>query len=156
MSKEIDCSISCDLSVGKAKKRFKKKLSCFRAVSGVAACSKNFDIESEAEGALREFEALGAKNSLQEMLVAQMTSVHELQQISAGMAHRASAEKVKQYHTNSAIKLANCFTQQAALLAKLQGHASQKITIERVDVREGAQAIVGNVNGIGSGLGEKK
>jgi hypothetical protein len=48
---------------------------------------------------------------------------------------------------NTAIKLSNTFVQQAALLAKLQGGGAQKIVVERVDVHQGGQAIVGSIQG---------
>lgn len=55
--------------------------------------------------------------------------------------------ELKKYYTNAAIKLANCFTQQANILAKLQGIGGQKIIVERVDVHQGGQAVVGNIQG---------
>ena len=45
--------------------------------------------------------------------------------------------------------------QQANTLAKLQGVGGQKIIIERVDVHQGGQAIVGNIQG-GMGGKDKK
>lgn len=45
--------------------------------------------------------------------------------------------------------------QQANLLAKLQGLGSQKITVERIEVHQGGQAIVGNIQG-GRSNKEKK
>ena len=44
-------------------------------------------------------------------------------------------------------RLANCFVQQANMLTKLQGIAGQKITVERVVVNQGGQAVVGNIQG---------
>lgn len=156
MTKEVDSLGKDKLPVKKAERRFRKKIACLKTLASVASAGKEIDFDKGAEEALCEFEALGAQDFLQELLVAQMLSVHELQQTTASLAHRSSVDKTKAYYTNSAIKLSNCFTQQAALLAKLQGHVSQKITIERVDVRDGAQAIVGNVTGGSAGLGEKK
>lgn len=57
---------------------------------------------------------------------------------------------------NSAVKLANCFTQQAALLAKLQGVGGQKIVVEHVEVHQCGQAVVGNINGVTPTDKEKK
>jgi hypothetical protein len=53
---------------------------------------------------------------------------------------------MKQYLTNTAIKLSNTFIQQATLLTKLQRNGEKNITVEHVDVHQGGQAIVGNVN----------
>jgi hypothetical protein len=91
--------------------------------------------------------ALKAQGGIQEMLVAQMTSIHLLQQTTIALANTAGFTDSKQYYTNSAIKLSNCFTQQAALLAKLQGIGGQKIVVEHVEVHHGGQAVVGTING---------
>src|SRR5690606_8287771 len=91
--------------------------------------------------------AMGAESCLQSMLAAQMLSIHELQQRTMTFANGVDHLESKKYYTHAAIKLSNCFTQQAALLAKLQGNIGQKITVEHVEVHHGGQAVVGNVNG---------
>ncbi|MFT4059860.1 MAG: hypothetical protein QM652_09955 [Legionella sp.] len=105
----------------------------------------NFDIHKATQISENSLVALDAKNSLQSMLAAQILSIHKLQQKSMAYAHAADDFELKKYFTNSAIKLANCFVQQANTLAKLQGVGSLKIIVERVDVHPGGQAIVGNV-----------
>ena len=92
--------------------------------------------------------ALKAEGGIQEMLIAQMTSIHLLQQTTIALANSTGFTDSRQYYTNSAIKLANCFTQQAALLAKLQGAGGQKIIVEHVEVHHGGQAVVGNISGV--------
>ena len=144
------------LSKKKAQDRFRKKLGYLSATASLVSSSKSFDLDVESGKAIETFEALGANGALQEMLVAQMLSIHELQQIAVTRAHGSNFDKSKEYHVNSAVKLSNCFTQQAALLARLQGGASQKITVERVDIHQGGQAIVGNVTGAASGVGGEK
>jgi len=94
-----------------------------------------------------ELTALGTKEGLQTMLAAQMLSIHHLQQKSMSYANNLGNLEFEKYHTNTALKLSNCFVQQANLLARLQGYAGQKITVERVDVHQGGQAIVGNIQG---------
>lgn len=54
------------------------------------------------------------------MLAAQMYSIHELQQKTMIYANATDNLELQKYYTNSAIKLANCFVQQANILAKLQ------------------------------------
>jgi len=81
------------------------------------------------------------------MLAAQMYSIHELQQKIMIYANATDNLELQKYYTNSAIKLANCFVQQANILAKLQGVGGQKIIVERVDVHQGGQAVVGNIHG---------
>ncbi len=55
--------------------------------------------------------------------------------------------ELKKYCTNTTVKLANCFVQQVNILAKLQGVGGQKIIVERVEVQQGGQAVVGNIQG---------
>lgn len=108
--------------------------------------SENFDLDTEIKKSEIALSSLNATDGLQQMLVAQMISIHRLQQMSMANANGSDHLENKQYFTNSAIKLANCFTQQANLLARLQGHGIQKIVVERVDVHQGGQAVVGNIN----------
>ena len=70
-------------------------------------------------------------------------------------AHAVDNHELKQYFTNATVKLANCFVQQANMLAKLQGAGLQKIIVERVEVHQGGQAVVGNVQS-GMGIKDKK
>ena len=85
------------------------------------------------------------------MLEAQMLSIHQLQQQSMVFVNGIDSMTSKQYHTNTAIKLSNCFVQQASLLAKLQGAVGQTMMVGRVDVHEGGQAVVGNIHGTKQG-----
>jgi hypothetical protein len=118
-----------------------------KTISDVTA--HNFDINKATEISQNALGALGAKDSLQSMLAAQILSIHELQQKSMTYAHAADDFELKKYFTNATIKLANCFVQQVNTFAKLQGIVGQKITVERIDVHQGAQAIVGNIHGGG-------
>ena len=80
------------------------------------------------------------------MIAAQMLSIHKLQQKTMCYAQNINNFKLEKYYINSGVKLANCFVQQANLLAKLQGIGGQKIIIERVEVHQGGQAIVGSIH----------
>jgi len=112
---------------------------------------KQFDLDKAHQKTAEAMIALGATNGLQSMLAAQMLSVHELQQRAMAMAQSIPSLELQQYYTNSAVKLSNCFVQQTNALAKLQGIGGQKIVVERVDVHQGGQAVVGNIQGgIGS------
>jgi hypothetical protein len=116
-----------------------------KAISDIS--SHHFDINKATRTSQNALVALDAKDSLQSMLAAQILSIHELQQRSMVYAHAADDLELKKYFTNATIKLANCFVQQANMLAKLQGVGGQKIIVERVDVHHGGQAIVGNIQG---------
>lgn len=109
--------------------------------------SDNFDLEKAKSLCSDSIAALGAQNGLESMLAAQMLSIHKLQQRSMAYAHASDNLELKTYYTNSAIKLANCFVQQTNTLAKLRGVGGQKIIVERVDVHQGGQAVVGNIQG---------
>lgn len=127
--------------------RFATKLHRLNAVANSNCNKDDFDIdkmEGESENALKVLQATGG---LQEMLTAQMLSIHRLQQISMALAHSLESLSSTQYYLNAGIKLANCFTQQANLLSRLQGNGVQKIIVERVEVHPGGQAVVGNING---------
>jgi len=116
-----------------------------KTISDITA--HNFDINKATQISQNALVALDAKDSLQSMLAAQILSIHQLQQKSMAYAHAADDFELKKYFTNATIKLANCFVQQANTLAKLQGVGGQKIIVERVDVHQGGQAIVGNIQG---------
>ncbi|BCA93792.1 hypothetical protein TUM19329_01530 [Legionella antarctica] len=110
--------------------------------------AEHFDLKEATKTNQEGLEALNAKDGLQSMLAAQMLSVHKLQQRAMTYANNCNNQpKIEQYYTNAAIKLTNCFVQQANMLAKLQGIGGQKITVERVEVHQGGQAIVGNIQG---------
>ncbi len=112
-----------------------------------------FDMNKAKEKSKDAMAALGAVGGLQSMLTAQMISIHELQQRTMSYANGVDHLELKKYYTNAAVKLSNCFVQQANVLAKLQGVGGQKIIVERVDVHQGGQAIVGNIQG---GMGNKE
>jgi hypothetical protein len=111
--------------------------------------NESFDMKRAKRLSEERIQALNAHDGLQAMIAAQMLAIHELQQKSMIFVNGLdiTEHSARQYYTNSAIKLANTFIQQASLLAKLQGGVGQKITVERVEVNQGGQAIVGNVQG---------
>ncbi len=108
---------------------------------------EDFDMDEEIKKSEQALHALNVAGSLQQMLAAQMISIHRMQQMS--MAHAVGSTRMEneRYFSNTAIKLANCFVQQATLLARLQGDGGQKIIVERVDVHQGGQAVVGSIHG---------
>lgn len=136
-----------------ATEKFKRHIIQRNAIATSDIRSEHFDIKDDQQKINNALIAMGAEGGLQSMLAAQMLSIHELQQRAMTYANGIDHLELKQYYTNAAIKLANCFTQQANTLAKLQGVGGQKITVERVDVHQGGQAIVGHVQG---GMGKKE
>lgn len=129
------------------KMKFTKKVINLNAIACNNVQADNFNIEAALSESDLAIKALGANNALEEMLVAQMLSIHNLQQTMAAMANGSQHTSNGPYFVNSTIKLANCFTQQANLLSKLHGNGGQKITIERVNnINTGAQTIFSNMN----------
>jgi hypothetical protein len=131
----------------RAKRRFENRIIRKNVIATNNVMSDTFNIDEANQESREALIALNATTSLQSMLAAQMLSVHELQQRTIAFAHGSSQADIKKYYTNSAVKLANCFVQQANLLTRLQGIGGQKIIVERVDVHQGGQAIVGNIQG---------
>ncbi|OGV35738.1 MAG: hypothetical protein A3E88_04275 [Legionellales bacterium RIFCSPHIGHO2_12_FULL_35_11] len=115
--------------------------------------SKGFNLAKAKEITAEKLATIGTMDGMQSMLMAQMLSIHQLQQKSMTYAHSIGDFRLQKHYTNAAVKLSNCFVQQANILARLQGVGSQKIIVERVEVHQGGQAIVGNVQG---GLANKE
>ncbi|OGV48506.1 MAG: hypothetical protein A3F46_03680 [Legionellales bacterium RIFCSPHIGHO2_12_FULL_42_9] len=132
----------------------KKKKSAFTKkviLNGALACNniiaEDFDVNRAKAVTEQGMTALDIHGGLQTMLAAQMLSIHNLQQRAMAYVNGVSVpgHKTEQYYTNTTIKLANCFVQQAALLAKLQGMSGQQVIVKHVEVNQGGQAIVGNI-----------
>ena len=119
-------------------------LSCYHS------SAEKVDIKKARNESIEGLCALNVSGGLQEMLASQMLSIHSLQQTSMYYANNTNHPEAKKYYTNAAIKLANCFTQQATLLSKLQGTLGQQIVVKHVEVNNGGQAVVGNITGITS------
>lgn len=134
-------------NIDNEKKSFSNNITRLSALACSFSHREDTDIMKAEKESQNGLKVLGTNGGLQEMLAAQMLSIHHLQQISMAMANKTLSSNNGQFFVNAAIKLANTFAQQANLLNKLQGNGGQKITIERVDVHHGGQAIVGNISG---------
>ena len=122
-------------------------------INGCAlACSnprRDFNADHAIQDSKDGLAALETPDAVKTMLSAQMLAINNLLLTSVFLANSSSNLNLmlKQYYTNTSIKLANTFVQQANLLAKLQGIGNQPINVGRVDIHEGGQAVVGNING---------
>jgi hypothetical protein len=145
LAKPAEIKIGCSIANNENESDFKRQLIHDNALANNSYKDESFELDKEKQSSKEAIAELNATNGLQSMLAAQMLSVHKLQQKSMCYAHNIKDYRLEKYYVNAGIKLANCFVQQANLLAKLQGIAGQKIIVERVDVHEGGQAIVGNV-----------
>ena len=106
----------------------------------------DFDLDRAKNKSEMSLSALDVEGGLQAMLASQMLAINKLQHTCMTVANNLTHSEASRYYTNTAIKLANTFVQQAALLAKLQGGSGQKIVVERVDISNGGQAVIGNIN----------
>lgn len=156
MGKKNKKILTANGSVGVSEKREKFKNSIAGDASVPSRISENRSYDDAEQVSLDSFDALGVEDGVQAMVAAQMLSIHKLQQEVMIYTNGVENIRSKQYFVNSAVKLTNCFTQQASLLAKLQGRLGQKMTVERINVRDGGQAVVGNINGLNQGDGVKK
>ena len=128
--------------------RFTNRITKLNAIAAHRLKKDDSNFDEIKQDCREGLNVLTTKEGLQEMLAAQLLSIHELQQISTAMANGLTHLEAKKYFTNISIKLANTFVQQANLMSKLQGNGGQKIIVEHVDIHQGGQAIVGNINGV--------
>ena len=109
-------------------------------------------LEGQLNGMLAVAAGIEPRDDVEAMLAAQMAATHEL---TLAMAKRlAKAENIPQQDSAERAfnKLARTYAAQAEALRRHRQGGQQKITVERVTVNEGGQAIVGNV---GTGDGRK-
>lgn len=150
-----DKQLNATDSIADAKEKFYQHIIQKNATANNNINTEAFDMNKAKQKSNDALTALGVNDSLQTMLAAQMLSIHELQQRTMVYAHAVDNCELKKYYTNATIKLANCFVQQANMLAKLQGVGWQKIIVERVEVHQGGQAVVGNIQGDMGGKDKK-
>lgn len=130
------------------KRNFSTKIAGLNAIACNNLKQDGLQLSTALKDSQDALKALDTTSGLQEMLASQMLSIHNMQQLCFAMANRHIANlKSGQYFINAAVKLSNSFTQQAALLAKLQGNIGQRIVVEHVEVHNGGQAVVGSIQG---------
>jgi hypothetical protein len=102
------------------------------------------------EAALSMLQGIKPVDELEGMLAAQMAAVHL---ISMNMAGRCMIEGQTVDGVNSCVnritKLTRTFTNQMEALQRYRGKGKQTIQVQHVQVNEGGQAVVGNVQGGG-------
>jgi hypothetical protein len=134
-------------NISDEQKSFSAKVTKLNVLACNFAHQENIGLAEAEKQSQDGLKVLGVQGGVEEMLAAQMIASHNLQQLCMAMANKMLGDVRGQYFINSAIKLSNSFTNQAALLSKLQGNAGQqRIVVEHIEVHHGAQAIVGNIN----------
>jgi hypothetical protein len=98
--------------------------------------------------------ALAPESPLEGLLCSQMVSAHNM---AAEFSHRAmmsgQTEEGIERNINRASKLMKLFTAQTEALHKLRNKGQQRIIVQHVQVNEGGQAVIGDINPAGEGRG---
>jgi hypothetical protein len=95
---------------------------------------------------------IGPRDELEAMLACQMVACHNAAMHTAKMAILTGQTfEGKRANTNYAVKLMALFTSQMEALKKYRTGGQQKMIVEHVNVNEGGQAVVGQVNMGGGG-----
>ena len=100
-----------------------------------------------ARRAFEQFESIKPTDATESMLAAQMIGTHAaaMECLRRAMLHQQTVAG-RDMELKHAQKLMALYTQQLAALDKHRGKGQQTITVERVTVQSGGQAIVGNVD----------
>jgi hypothetical protein len=113
--------------------------------SQMTACTMN--------AALAVIEGLRPANEAETLLAVQMGLTHATATSLLGRAGRAGEHMMLEHlgvYGNIAAKLLRAFTGQVEALAKLRRPAVQVVRVERVNVNDGGQAIVGAIGHAGA------
>lgn len=102
-------------------------------------------IEESNHGAKIFLQSFEKAEVLKTLLATQMYEIHEQQQRMAKQAGLTNYPEHRQTYINNLVKLSNVFIQQTILMQKLTGNGLQKVIVEHVNVHNGGQAIVGNI-----------
>ena len=95
------------------------------------------------------------RDAIEAMLITQMSATHvAITNMSLKFQHADSAE-IREAYERSMTRLSRTFLAQMDQLKKYRAKAQQIVRVERVEVKEGGQAIVGDVSYKGGGNGKK-
>jgi hypothetical protein len=96
--------------------------------------------------ALSLLKQIEPQNELEGLLASQMIGVHEtVMECLQQSRLPAQTPAGRDMNLKHAVKFMGLFTKQLEALERMRGKGQQKMTVERVNVESGGQAIVGNV-----------
>ncbi|KUJ76661.1 hypothetical protein [Ruegeria profundi] len=123
----------------------------------VAALGKQGSPISEASSnfVLSVVRGVQPQDEIETMLAIQMGAIHQATMMMARRLNHVETIQQQDAAERALNKLARTFTGQVETLKKYRSKADQTVRVERVEVKEGGQAIVGNVHNGGRG-GVKK
>ena len=96
-------------------------------------------------GALGFIKSMQPRDEMEALLLAQMAATHSLTMTFARRLNHVENVKQQDSASNAYNKLARTFAAQMQTLKQYRSNG-QQVIVQRVDVREGAQAIVGTIN----------
>ncbi len=119
-----------------------------------AVSAMNFPIDlakekraEQYQTALKLLQEINPQNELEGLLAVQMFGVHEAaMECLRRTVPIAEMPVARDSNLKHAVKLMGLFTRQLETLERLRGKGQQRMTVERVNVESGGQAIVGNVH----------
>ncbi len=95
------------------------------------------------------------QDEIETMLAIQMGAIHQATMMMARRLNHVESIPQQDAAERALNKLARTFTGQVETLKKYRSKADQTVRVERVEVKEGGQAIVGNVHSRGAGNDKK-
>lgn len=105
-------------------------------------------IERRANLALAAVHGIGPADTVEGMLASQMTALHSLAMVTMQRAAGAEHPEVRDRAVRQATRLTGAFLAAADGLKRWRGGPTvQRVVVERVEVKDGGQAIVGAVAG---------
>jgi hypothetical protein len=119
-----------------------------RMMNALASCNDGIALEMKMNAALATIEGMQPKNEVEAMLAIQMALTHATATALLCRVNRAGEHMMLEHlsvYGNIAAKLVRAFTGQVEALAKLRRPAVQVVRVERVNVADGGQAIVGAI-----------
>lgn len=127
---------------------------CFKVLKGNEA-SDEFPAHDERSFMLTAVAEIQPRDTFERMLVVQMAATH-VAMIRSGrwLAHTENVEQVKTHYAGYT-KLARVYVAQMEALRKHRTGGKQTVTVQHVNVEDGGQAIVGNVDAGGRGKDER-
>ncbi|CUK08370.1 hypothetical protein PH7735_03236 [Shimia thalassica] len=123
---------------------------CFSVLNRSEA-GEGSEAEDERMFMLSTVDDIAPRDAVERLLAVQMAATHVATIRSARWLANSDQLEQAQVHFNGYNKLARTFTAQVEALRKHRNGGKQTVTVQHVNVEEGGQAIVGNVQQGGEG-----
>lgn len=128
---------------------------CFRILADKEA-SDEFAANDERAFMLSIIQDLKPRDAIERMLAVQMVATHVATIRSGRWLAQSKHTRQTQAHCTGYNKLIRSFAAQVETLRKYRNGGEQKVTVQHVNVSDGGQAIVGNVQKAGGDKNENQ